>query len=321
MKQLLEAGVHFGHQSRRWNPKMKKYIYTDRNGIYIIDLKKTLRMMRDAYSFVRDTVAEGGTGIMVGTKKQAKDAIERWAHFAGLYYVNNRWLGGTFTNYDTIQKSIKRMIDLQEMVGSGEIDKYSKKEQSQLLREKASLEKNLQGIRDMKKLPKFMFVIDPGKEEIAVREANKLGIPVVAVVDTNCDHVLPGNDDAIRSINLACEKMAEATIEGLMKRVDQGLDTIDSLPEAARELLAQQAAMDAAEAPKVEEYAAPPEPAAVAAAPVVPAAPVAPVAPVVAEAPVAPAEPVAPVAPAAPVAPVAPAVEPAPAVQPDAPTA
>jgi small subunit ribosomal protein S2 len=244
MKQLLEAGVHFGHQSRRWNPKMKKYIYTERNGIYIIDLKKTLRLMREAYSFVRDTVTAGGTGIMVGTKKQAKDSIERWAHFAGLFYVNNRWLGGTLTNFKTVGNSINRMIELQEMAGNGAIERYSKKEQSQLLREKASLEKNLQGIRNMKGMPAFIFVIDPGKEAIAVAEAKKCGIPVVAVVDTNCDpdpidYVIPGNDDAIRSINLACEKMAEASVEGLMKRVESGALSIDALPELARQIYTQ----------------------------------------------------------------------------------
>ena len=261
MKQLLEAGVHFGHQSRRWNPKMKKYIYTERNGIYIIDLKKTLRLMREAYAFVRDTVADGGTGIMIGTKKQARDAVLRWAHFCGAHYVNNRWLGGTLTNFQTIRKSINRMIELQDMFGSGAIERYSKKEQSQLAREKAALEKNLQGIRDMKDKPRFLFVIDPGKELIAVREANRLGIPVVAVVDTNCDpdpidYVIPGNDDAIRSINLSCEKMAEAILEGKMKRVEAGLESPEILPEEARQLLAQRAAEQAEieAAPEGEEY-------------------------------------------------------------------
>ncbi len=247
MKQLLEAGVHFGHQSRRWNPKMKKYIYTERNGIYIIDLKKTLRMIREAYAFVREESTKGGRGLFVGTKKQAKDAIERWAHFAGVHYVNNRWLGGTLTNFQTIRKSINRMIELQEMVGSGQIDRYSKKEQSQLLREKASLEKNLQGIRNMTEMPSFIFIIDPSKETIAIQEAKKMGVPVVAVVDTNCDPdpidvVIPGNDDAIRSINLSCEKMAEAVVEGLMKRVEAGLESPDVLPEVARQLMAAQQA-------------------------------------------------------------------------------
>ena len=260
MKQLLEAGVHFGHQSRRWNPKMKKYIYTERNGIYIIDLKKTLRLMREAYTYVRQNTANGGHGIMVGTKKQAKDAVERWAHFAGMHYVNNRWLGGTLTNFQTIRKSINRMIELQELVGSGQIERYSKKEQSQLIREKESLEKNLQGIRGMTKLPNFLFVIDPGKEAIAVAEAKKCGIPVVAVVDTNCDpdpidYVIPGNDDAIRSINLSCEKMAEAVVDGLMRRVEAGFESPDVLPEAARQMMAQQAAEQAGGEPvEGEEY-------------------------------------------------------------------
>jgi small subunit ribosomal protein S2 len=244
MKQLLEAGVHFGHQSRRWNPKMKKYIYTERNGIYIIDLKKTLRLMREAYAFVRETVAAGGTGIMVGTKKQAKESIERWAHFANLFYVNNRWLGGMLTNFKTIRNSIERMIELQELVGSGGIERYSKKEQSRLTREKAGLEKNLQGIRNLTGMPSFIFVIDPGKETIAVAEAKKVGVPVVAVVDTNCDpdpidYVIPGNDDAIRSINLACEKIAEASVEGMMKRVEAGTLSIDALPDLARQLMTQ----------------------------------------------------------------------------------
>jgi small subunit ribosomal protein S2 len=269
MKQLLEAGVHFGHQRRRWNPKMKKYIYTERNQIYIIDLKKTLRLMREAYTFVRDNVAEGGKGIFIGTKKQSRDAIEKYAHFCGMYYVNNRWLGGTLTNFDTIRKSINRMIELQTMVADGSIDRYSKKEQSRLLGHKESLERNLQGIRDMKELPSFIFVIDPSKETIAVHEAKKMGIPIVAVVDTNCDPdpidwVIPGNDDAIRSINLSCEKMAEACIEGQIMRVEAGLASPDSLPEAGRQLLAQAMAEDMGGgegAEGGEEYAAPERPA------------------------------------------------------------
>ena len=266
MKQLLEAGVHFGHQSRRWNPKMRKYIYTERNQIYIIDLKKTLRMMREAYTFVRDVAAAGGQGIFVGTKKQAREAIEKWAHFCGMYYVNNRWLGGTLTNFQTIRKSINRMIELQGMVADGSIDRYSKKERSRLLKAKERLEKNLQGIRDMDKLPAFIFVIDPSKEGIAVHEANKLDIPIVAVVDTNCDpdpidYVIPGNDDAIRSINLACEKMAEACIEGNIVRVEAGLATVDSLPEAGRQLLAQSMAQGSPEEVKEEVVlAAAPQP-------------------------------------------------------------
>ncbi len=247
MKQLLEAGVHFGHQSRRWNPKMKRYIYTERNQIYIIDLKKTLRLLREAYTFARDTVAGGGKGIFVGTKKQAGDAIQKWAHFCGMYYVNNRWLGGTLTNFQTIRRSINRMIEIQAMVGDGTIERYTKKEQSRLMKEKESLEKNLQGIRNMDKLPAFLFVIDPMQEAIAVHEANKMGIPVISVVDTNCDpdpidYVIPGNDDAIRSINLTCEKIAEACVEGQLARVESGLDSPDHLPEAAKMILAQTAA-------------------------------------------------------------------------------
>ena len=263
MKQLLEAGVHFGHQRRRWNPKMKKYIYTERNQIYIIDLKKTLRLMREAYTFLRDTVADGGKGIFVGTKKQAKDAIERWAKFSGMYYVNNRWLGGTLTNFQTIRKSIDRMIEIQDMVIDGTIEKYSKKEQSKILRDKEKLERNLQGIRDMREQPAFVFVIDPSKEYIAVHEANKLGIPVVAVVDTNCDpdpidYIIPGNDDAIRSINLACEKMAEASLEGQVVRVEAGLDSVDSLPEAGKQLLAESMAEQMGGEPEGEEAPASP---------------------------------------------------------------
>jgi small subunit ribosomal protein S2 len=267
MKQLLEAGVHFGHQRRRWNPKMKKYIYTERNQIYIIDLKKTLRLMRESYTFVRDTVAEGGKGVFIGTKKQARDAIEKYAHFCGMYYVNNRWLGGTLTNYDTIRKSINRMIELQTMVADGSMDRYSKKEQSRLLGHKESLERNLQGIRDMQELPAFIFIIDPSKEQIAVHEAKKIGIPIVAVVDTNCDPdpidwVIPGNDDAIRSINLACEKMAEACIEGQIMRVEAGLASPDSLPEAGRQLLAQSMAEELGGGEGGEEFTEPaPEPA------------------------------------------------------------
>lgn len=272
MKQLLEAGVHFGHQSRRWNPKMKKYIYTERNGIYIIDLKKTLRLMREAYTFVEETIAGGGRGLMVGTKKQARDAVERWAHFCGCYYVHNRWLGGMLTNFKTIRKSVSRMIELQELVGSGEIERYSKKEQARLIREKESLEKNLQGIRDMTELPAFVFVIDPSKETLAVAEAKKLGIPVVGLVDTNCDPdpidvIVPGNDDAIRSINLCCEKVAEGVISGKIKRVESGDLSVDELPEMARQFLTQMQEaqqQEQAQAEGGDQYEAPSEPAAVA---------------------------------------------------------
>lgn len=219
MKQLLEAGVHFGHQSRRWNPKMKPYIYTERNHIYIIDLKKTLRLLRDAARFVREASAEGAEVLFVGTKKQAKDIVAEAAGSCGMHYVNNRWLGGLLTNYSTIRKSVDRMIELDQKFQDGSINQYVKKEQAALSRELESLKKNLDGIRNMNRLPDIIFIIDPSKETIAISEGKKLGIPIVAVVDTNCDPdpvdwVIPGNDDAIRSIRLMCGAMAEAVIEG-----------------------------------------------------------------------------------------------------------
>jgi small subunit ribosomal protein S2 len=228
MKMLLEAGVHFGHQSRRWNPKMKPYIYTERNGIYIIDLKKTLRMLRDAYKFIRDGVADGGKLLFVGTKKQAKSTIEEEAKNCDMLYVTNRWLGGTLTNFRTIRRSIDRMIELETMWDDGTINQYSKKEQSQLMRELSSLKKNLEGLKEMRDLPQAVFVIDPHKESIACREARRVGIPVVGVVDTNCDPetvdwVIPGNDDAIRSIKLMTSQMAEAVKEGLAARETEPL--------------------------------------------------------------------------------------------------
>ncbi|MDX2174894.1 MAG: 30S ribosomal protein S2 [Candidatus Sumerlaeia bacterium] len=223
MKQLLEAGVHFGHQSRRWNPKMKPYIYTERAKIYIVDLKKTLRLLREACRYVRDTVADGGKVLFVGTKKQAKDIIREGAASSGMYFVNNRWLGGTLTNFQTVRKSTLRMIELERMFQDGTINQYSKKEQSMLGRELESLKKNLDGLRHMDRLPDVMFVVDPSKETIAVLEAKKLRIPIVAVVDTNCDpdpisYVIPGNDDAIRSIKLMVGQIAEACQEGLAQR-------------------------------------------------------------------------------------------------------
>jgi len=258
MKQLLEAGVHFGHQKRRWNPKMAKYIYTDRNDIYILDLKKTLKLMREACLFVRDTVAAGGHGIFVGTKKQAREAIEHWAVQSGMCYVNNRWLGGLLTNWSTVSKNVKHLIELEEMNRTGEIEKYSKKIQSHMNRELASLKKNLDGVKTLKSLPQFLFVIDPDKESIAVSEANKLGIPVVGVVDTNCDpdpidYVIPSNDDAIRAINLVCQKMAESCIDGMLTRVENGLEDPSYLPESIRQqVLGLQAQPRPVEAP-VEE--------------------------------------------------------------------
>jgi len=223
MKQLLEAGVHFGHQTKRWNPKMKPYIFGARNGIYIIDLQKTVRYFRAAYNFVKDTVAEGNKIMFVGTKKQAQEAIGEEAIRADQYFVNNRWLGGMLTNYQTIKGSIDRLKKIEVMAQDGTYDLLTKKEGLQLERERAKLEKSLGGIKMMTKLPGAVFVIDPKKETIAVREARKLGIPVVAVVDTNCDpddidYLIPGNDDAIRAIRLFASKMADACIEGAEAR-------------------------------------------------------------------------------------------------------
>lgn len=240
MKQLLEAGVHFGHQKRRWNPKMQKYIYTDRNDIYIIDLKKTLKLLREACVTVRDMVAAGGEGLFVGTKKQARDAIVHWAQQCNMHYISNRWLGGILTNWETVQKRVARLIELDRMLETGEIEKYSKKEQSRLNRQHLGLKKNLEGVKRMKKVPRFLFVIDPQKEHIAVHEANKMRIPIVGVVDTNCDPdpidiVIPANDDAIRAINLVCQKMAEACIDGMLMRVEAGLEPPTYLPESVRQ--------------------------------------------------------------------------------------
>ncbi len=231
MKQLLEAGVHFGHQSRRWNPKMKPYIYTERNGIYIVDLKKTLKMLREACKFVHDAAADGKTVLFVGTKKQAKDSIFEAARDCNMYYVNNRWLGGMLTNFRTVRRSVQRLLEIEKMEADGTIANYSKKEQSMLMKEKASLDKNLSGVKKMDQLPGVVFVVDPHKEHIAVKEARKLKIPVVAIVDTNCDPdmidwIVPGNDDAIRAVKLISQKMSESVAEGLMARADSG----ESLP-------------------------------------------------------------------------------------------
>ncbi len=221
MKELLEAGVHFGHQVRRWNPKMKEYIFGERNGIYIIDLQKTQRMFRDAIQFVTNLVAEdrGKTVLFVGTKRQAQDAIREESQRAGMYYINQRWLGGLLTNFQTVQKSIKRLKDLEAMHEDGRYEKMTKKERIKLDRERESLEKNLSGIKNMTRIPDAIFIIDVRKEEIAVAEANRLGIPVVAVVDTNCspegiDYVIPGNDDALRAVRLFASRIADAVLEG-----------------------------------------------------------------------------------------------------------
>ena len=219
MKQLLEAGVHFGHQTRRWNPKMKHYIFTERNGIYIIDLQKTVRLMDTAYNFVRDLVADGGNIIFVGTKKQAQESIRFEAERSGAHYVNHRWLGGMLTNFNTIRKRIDRMIKLEQMEVDGTFERLTKKEVLTLLNEKERLLKFLSGIRNMKKLPDAVYVVDPRKEKIAVAEARKLDIPVIAIVDTNCDpdeidYLIPGNDDAIRAVKLITSVMADAVLEG-----------------------------------------------------------------------------------------------------------
>jgi small subunit ribosomal protein S2 len=220
MKNLLEAGVHFGHQTSRWNPKMKPYIFGARNGIYIIDLQQTVKMFRDAYGFVRDRIGQGGQILFVGTKSQAQDAIREEAERCGAFYVNTRWLGGTLTNFQTIRQSIDRLKKLDDMLEDSQmLNAFTKRELIGLRREREKLLQSLGGIKSMRKLPDLLFVIDPSKEEIAVREANKLGIPVVAVVDTNCDpdlidYKIPGNDDAIRAIRLFCAAVAEAVIEG-----------------------------------------------------------------------------------------------------------
>ena len=219
MKQLLEAGVHFGHQTKRWNPKMKRYIFTARNGIYIIDLQQTVKMFRAAYDVVRDMAADGGTILFVGTKKQAQEAIEEEARRAGTPYVNIRWLGGMLTNFQTIRKSLDRLQKLTDMTTDGTAEKLPKKEVLRLAKERARLEKVLGGIKDLRRIPDAIFVVDPSREEIAVLEARRLSIPIIAIVDTNCDpdlvdYIIPGNDDAIRAIKLFLGKIADAIIEG-----------------------------------------------------------------------------------------------------------
>ena len=226
MKQLLEAGVHFGHQTRRWNPKMAEYIFTERNGIYIIDLQKTVKKLEEAYNFVRDISADGGDVLFVGTKKQAQDSVKEEAIRCGMPYVNARWLGGMLTNFKTIQRRIKRLEQLKAMQEDGTFELLPKKEVVKLELEIEKLEKFMGGITEMKKQPAAMFIVDPRKERIAVAEAHKLGIPIVAIVDTNCDpdevdYVIPGNDDAIRAVRLIAGAMADAVIEGR-----QGEDTV-----------------------------------------------------------------------------------------------
>ena len=235
MKQLLEAGVHFGHQTRRWNPKMKQYIFTERNGIYIIDLQMTVKKIDEAYMFLRDLAAEGKSVLFVGTKKQAQESIEAEAKRCEMYYVNQRWLGGMLTNFKTIQTRIARLKKIEQMEADGEFDLLPKKEVIGLKAEQEKLEKNLGGIKEMKKLPGALFVVDPRKEHIAVAEARTLGIPIVAIIDTNCDpdevdFPIPGNDDAIRAVKLIAGKMADAVLEG-----KQGEQMTDAAAETKAE--------------------------------------------------------------------------------------
>ncbi len=238
MKELLEAGVHFGHQTKRWNPKMKEYIFGERNGIYIIDLQKTLKMFKEASKFVQDMAAEGRLVLFVGTKRQAQDAIAEEATRCSMYYVNQRWLGGLLTNWTTIQKSIKRLKELDDMAVDGRYELLPKKEVIKLERERKHLQANLAGIKNLERLPDVLFVIDSNKEQIAVREARKLGIPVVAVVDTNCDpsevdYVIPGNDDALRAIRLFASKVAESVIEGAQAATDKQAAEVAAARDAA----------------------------------------------------------------------------------------
>ncbi|MBI5441559.1 MAG: 30S ribosomal protein S2 [Deltaproteobacteria bacterium] len=219
MREMLESGVHFGHQTHRWNPKMKRYIFTERNGVHIIDLSQTVKLFRQAYEHVRDVSSQGGRVLFVGTKRQAADIVEEEARRAGEFFVNHRWLGGTLTNFQTIKRSVERFRDVERMFSDGTIELLPKKEGLKLAREKEKLERSLGGIKEMKGLPKVVFIIDPAREDIAVREANRLGIPIVAIADTNCDpdridFPIPGNDDAIRAIKLFTAKMADAVLEG-----------------------------------------------------------------------------------------------------------
>ena len=226
MKELLEAGVHFGHQTKRWNPKMKEYIFGERNGIYIIDLQKTLKMFKEASKFVTDLTASGKVILFVGTKRQAQDAIAEEANRCGMFYINQRWLGGLLTNWVTVQKSVRRLQELDDMATDGRYDLLTKKEVIKLERERKHLQANLAGIKNMKRLPDAIFVVDSNNEAIAVKEARKLGIPVVAVVDTNCDptvvdYVIPGNDDALRAIRLFTSKISDSVVEGVQMSVDK----------------------------------------------------------------------------------------------------
>src|SRR6266567_921611 len=238
MKELLEAGVHFGHQTKRWNPKMKEYIFGERNGIYIIDLQKTLKMFKEASKFVTDLTSTGKLILFVGTKRQAQDAVAEEANRAGMPYINSRWLGGLLTNWVTVQKSVKRLQELDDMSTDGRYELLTKKEVIKLERERKHLSTNLAGIKNMNRLPDSIFVIDSNKEQIAVREARKLGIPVVAVVDTNCDptevdYVIPGNDDALRAIRLFASKIADSVVEGVQASTDKQFAEVAGIAAAA----------------------------------------------------------------------------------------
>ena len=241
MKQLLEAGVHFGHQTRRWNPKMARYIFTERNGIYIIDLQKTVKKVDEAYNFVRNLATDGGTMLFVGTKKQAQESVKEEAERCGMFFVNERWLGGMLTNFQTIQKRVDRLRELERMEAEGVFEVLTKKEVSALRHEMEKLERFLGGIKDMKKLPDALFIVDPRKERIAVAEARRLNIPIVAIVDTNCDPdeidvVIPANDDAIRAVKLLTGKMADAIIEGQQGSIDEETEAV---AEKAEEIVAE----------------------------------------------------------------------------------
>jgi small subunit ribosomal protein S2 len=261
MKELLEAGVHFGHQTKRWNPKMKEYIFGERNGIYIIDLQKTLKMFKEASRFIAELSSQGRIVLFVGTKRQAQDAVSEEATRANSFYINQRWLGGLLTNWVTVQKSVKRLKELDEMATDGRYELLPKKEVIKLERERKHLQANLAGIKNMSRLPDAIFVIDSNKEQIAVREARKLGIPVVAVVDTNCDpsevdYVIPGNDDALRAIRLFASKIADSVVEGSQLLSDkQAADMAAGVERAEAAAAAQAAAQDEIEAaaPVVEQ--------------------------------------------------------------------
>jgi small subunit ribosomal protein S2 len=265
MKELLEAGVHFGHQTKRWNPKMKEYIFGERNGIYIIDLQKTLKMFKEASKFVQDLANDGRIVLFVGTKRQAQDAIAEEAQKCGMFYINQRWLGGLLTNWVTVQKSVKRLKELDEMATDGRYELLPKKEVIKLERERKHLQANLAGIKNMSRLPDAIFVIDSNKEQIAVREARKLGIPVVAVVDTNCDpsevdYVIPGNDDALRAIRLFTSKISESIAEGAQLMTDKQVADMQAAADAAQaatEAPVEEAGIDASEDISMEEVLGP----------------------------------------------------------------